>query len=94
VAQAEAEYDELVSRFCVAAVIRQSISFGDDPMHDPNGESVESVSEAAGGTVVRTRHVSLHGFVSEYEYRLVREAGGWKIASVLYLDADGGYECL
>ncbi len=94
VAQAEAEYEELVSRFCAAAVVRQNISFGDDTMHDPNRESVEAVSETAGGAVVRTRHVGLHEFVSEYEYRLVREARGWMIASVLYLDADGGYECL
>jgi hypothetical protein len=63
-------------------------------MHDPKCESVESVSETAGGAVVRTRHVGLHDFVSEYEYSLVREAGRWRIASVLYLDADGGYECL
>ena len=94
VAQAETEYDELVSRLCASTVVRQNISFGDDPMHDPGRESVESVAELTGGAVVRTRHVGLHGFVSEYEYRLVREAGGWRIASLLYLDVDGGYECL
>jgi hypothetical protein len=94
VAQAEAEYDELVSRLCSAAVVRQNISFGDEPMHDPERESVESVSESGDGAIVRTRHVGLHGFVSEYEYRLVREADVWRVASLLYLDADGGYECL
>ena len=93
-AQAEAEYEELVSRFCAAAVVRQNISFGDDPMHDPSRESVEAMSETAGGAVVRTRHVGLHDFVSEYEYHLVREADGWRISSVLYLGADGRYECL
>ena len=63
-------------------------------MHHPTRESVESTSETAGGAVVRTRHVGQFEFVSEYEYHLVRESGGWRIASVLYLDADGGYECL
>jgi hypothetical protein len=91
---ARAEYEELVSRFCAAAVVRQNIAFGDDPMHDPNRESVVAVSETGDGAVVRTRHVGLHDFVSEYEYLLVREADGWKISSVLYLDADDGYECL
>jgi hypothetical protein len=94
VSQAEAEYEELVSWFCAAEVVPQNISFGDEPMHAPDRESVEVVSETVGGAVVRTRHVGLHDFVSEYDYRLVMEAGGWKIASVLYLDADGGYECL
>lgn len=83
-----------MSRLCAASVVRQNISFGDDPMHDPNRESVVLVAESADGAVVRTRHVGLHEFVSEYEYRLVSEAGGWRITSVLYLDADGGYECL
>jgi hypothetical protein len=94
VAQAEAEYEELVSRFCTSAVVRQNISFGDDPMHDPNRESVGAVSETADAAVVRTRHVGLLDFISEYEYRLLQEPHGWRIASVLYLDADGGYECL
>ncbi|MCE9560862.1 MAG: hypothetical protein K8U57_02295 [Planctomycetes bacterium] len=94
VAQAEAEYEGLVSLLCAEAVVRQNISFGDDSMHDPGRESVESVSESASGAVVCTRNVGPHGFVSAYEYRLVREAGGWRIASILCLDADGGYECL
>ncbi len=94
VAQAEAEYDELLSRFCAAAVVRQNVSFGDDPMHDSIRESVGAVSETAGGAVVRTRHVGLHDYVSEYEYHLVREADGWRISSILYLDADGEYDCL
>lgn len=94
VAQAEAEYEELVSRFCAKTVVRQNISFGDDLMHDLDRESIGEVSEIVGGAVVRTRHVGLHDFVSEYEYRLVREANEWRIASVIYLNADGGYECL
>jgi hypothetical protein len=92
--QAKVEYKELVSRFCAAAVVHQNISFSDDSMHDPVRESVGAVSETADGAIIRTRHVSLRGFISEYEYRLVREADGWRIVSVLYLDADGGYECL
>lgn len=91
---AESEYEDLVSRLCAASVVRQNISFGDDPTHDPDREFVESVSESGGGAVVRTRQVGRHDFVSEYEYHLVLEESGWRIASVLYLDQGRKYECL
>ena len=94
VAEAEAEYVELISKLCATSVIRQNISFGDDLMHSASRESVESIVESAGDAVVRTRHVGLHGFTSEYEYRLVRLEGEWRIASLLYVDAEGAYECL
>ena len=36
-----AEYGELISRFCAASVMPQGISFGDDPMHQPDRETIE-----------------------------------------------------
>ena len=91
---ASAEYDDLVVRFCASSVVQQGISYGDESMHDPASERIESAATSDGMATVRTRQVGLHNFVSEYEYRLVREAGKWRIASLLYLDQDGGYECL
>jgi hypothetical protein len=91
---AESEYDELISRLCATSVVRQGISYGDNAMHDPDSESITDVSESGDSAVVRTRHIGLHNFASVYEYRLVHEAGEWRIASVLYVDEDGGYECL
>jgi hypothetical protein len=38
--------------------------------------------------------LGLYDFVSDYEYHLVREGNEWRITSLLYVDADGKYECL
>lgn len=84
----------MVARFCATSVVPQGISFGDDPMHDPDHESIESVATLGREATVRTRHVGRYGFESEYEYRLVQESGEWRIASLLYTDEDGQYECL
>lgn len=91
---AGAEYDELLARFCAPSVVRQGISYGDESMHHPDRETVESVVASAQEALVRTRHVGLYGFVSDYTYRLVREADEWRIASLLYTTEDGQYECL
>ncbi|HEX3314803.1 MAG TPA: NTF2 fold immunity protein [Gemmataceae bacterium] len=93
-ALAEAEYDEMLSRLCAATVVRQGISFGDRATHDPTRESITEISESENRAVVRTRHVDPSDFVSKYEYHLVRESGEWRIASLLYIDDDGAYECL
>jgi hypothetical protein len=94
-AAASAEYGELVSQLCAASVIPQGISFGDDPMHHPDHEAIESVTISEREATVRTRHMGLYDFISVYEYRMVQEDGEWRIASLLYIDdEDGRYECL
>jgi hypothetical protein len=93
-AAANAEYDELVARFCAPSVVRQAISYGDESMHHPDRDTIESVEVSGRKATVRTKHVGLYDFVSEYEYRLVPVAGEWRIVSLLYIDEDGGYECL
>jgi hypothetical protein len=93
-AAANAEYDDLVARFCAPFVVRQAVSYGDDSMHHPDRETTESVAVSGTEATVRTRHLGRYDFVSEYEYRLVQVAGEWRIASLLYVDEDGSYECL
>lgn len=89
-----AEYDSLISCFCASSVERQSIAFGDDPMHDPEKEAIESESISSTTAIVQTRKVGLYDFASDYEYHLVQEGGEWRIASLLYVDGNGKYECL
>jgi hypothetical protein len=89
-----AEYDSLISQFCASSVERQGLSFGDDPMHDPEHETIESESISGGIAIVKTRKIGLYDFMSDYEYHLVQEAGEWRIASLLYGDENGKYECL
>lgn len=91
---AQREYYELVARLCATSVEPQPISFGDDVMHDPEREFVESVEMRGLAAIVRTKHRGLHDFVSDYEYHLVKEGDEWRIASVLYVDEEGKYECL
>src|SRR5580658_10167605 len=91
-AAANAEYDELVARFCSPTVVRQGVSFGDESMHNPDCETIESVALSGRKATVRTRHVGQFEFISDYEYQLVEEAGEWRIASLLYIDDDGQYE--
>jgi hypothetical protein len=93
-AASNAEYDELVARFCAPPVVRQGIAFGDDSRHHPDREAILSAAVSGREAVVRTRHVGRYDFVSEYEYRLAQVAGEWRIASLLYLDEEGAYECL
>jgi hypothetical protein len=89
-----AEYDSLISRFCASSVQRQGLAFGDNTMHHPEQETIESESISEGNAIVRTRKVGPDEFVSEYEYHLVEEGGKWRIASLLYADETGKYECL
>ena len=91
---ASADYDRLVDQFCAPSVLPQAISYGDESMHHPDREAIESVEVAGSEATVRTRHVGLHDFASDYEYRLVQVAGEWRIASPLYIGEDGAYECL
>lgn len=92
-AAANDEYDELVVRFCAPFVVRQAISYGDESMHDLAREMIESVAVSGQEATVRTKHMGLHDFESDYEYRLVQVGEEWRIASLLYIDEDGGFEC-
>jgi hypothetical protein len=91
---AEAEYDDIVSQLCASSVERQGIAFGGTPMHDPEHERIESKSISRKKALVKTRKADPDGFVSEYEYHLVQEASKWRVASLLYVDDTGKYECL
>lgn len=92
--EASAEYEKLVAQLCASSVVPQGISYGDDSMHDPERETIESVAVSGREATVCTKHLGLYDFVSDYEYRLVLVDKEWRIASLRYIDEDGGYECL
>lgn len=92
--KAEAEYDEIIKQHGSKTVVPQAIAFGDDAMHDPERESIESVEIIEETATVRARHIGMFDLVTNYEYRLVKESGEWRISSLLYVDEDGSYECL
>jgi len=70
------------------------VTFGDDPVHDPETETFQSVVVSEPTSIIRTRKPGLYNTVYNYEYHLVQQAGAWWIASVLYVDNEGKYECL
>ena len=89
-----AEYDALIARFCASSVQPQPVSYGSEPMHHPEKETIESESISGASAIVETRHTGSYDIVTDYEYHLVQEAGEWRIASLLYVAEDGKFECL
>lgn len=91
---AEKEYADLINRFCSASVVPQGIAFGSDSSHSPDEETIIEVSGDKTKTIVKTKHIDDSNFISDYEYILENNDGNWLIRSLLYIDADGSYECL
>lgn len=91
---AKSEYQEIIQQLASKDVVPQPISFGDDGMHDPERESIQSVHVEETMAIIRSRHIGMYDIVSIYEYRLVKESNEWRISSLLYVDDDGSYECL
>ena len=91
---AQQDYDRIIDRFYATGVVAQGISFGNDAMHHPERESLESTSIEDSTAIIRTRHVSQYNMESIYEYHLENESGEWKLRSLLYMDDEGSYECL
>jgi hypothetical protein len=88
------EYDALMNHFCAETVQRQGYSVGDDSAHDAQREKIVSLSVTGPKAVVRTKLTRDSGFTLDYEYQLVSQAGSWRLASLLYVDGEGRYECL
>jgi hypothetical protein len=91
---AETDYRTLLERFCAPSVVPQGIAFGSESTHHPDRENLKSADVSASEAKIRTRNVGTSGFETDYEYRLVQADGEWRIASLLYIDEEGTYECL
>ena len=91
---AEKEYADLIKQFCTDTVSPQPISFGDDPMHSPTGETIQSISIDGDAALARTKQIGFYNTISEYEYHLKQTDDEWKIESLQFFDEDGKFECL
>lgn len=92
---AQAAYAELLARYCSPNVVTQPLAFGSDPMHDSAHEAIVSVMTEGTTAVVGTRHVDPSvGFASDYAYHCRWDGTRWFLERLLYLDADGAYDCL
>jgi hypothetical protein len=93
-ARAESDYIKLVAKYYAVDVVPQPISFGSDSMHQLARELIQTVEVSGHTAMVRTKSTDDHNFVCDYEYQLVKEAGQWRIKSLLYVTEEGRYECL
>ena len=88
------EYQQILDRLCIKNVVSQPINFGDNPLHDPKTETIESVEIEGTNAVIRTRDVHKFGPLVSFEYHLVQEENQWRIAKLLYVDDVSADDCL
>lgn len=88
------EYQQILNRLCVKRTVTYTTNFGDNPLHDPESETIESVDLQATTALVRTRDIRKFGPLVCYEYHLVQEEGQWRISKLLYVDEMGADDCL
>jgi|GEM_PF-2063789 len=88
------EYQQILDRLCVNRTVTYTTNFGDNPLHDPKSETIESVDVRGMTALVRTRDVYKFGPLVSYEYHLVQEEGQWRISKLLYVDEIGADDCL
>ena len=91
---ASQEYQQIIDRLCCPSVVPQPINFGDNPLHHPVHETIESVDIQGPIAVVRTRNVRTLGPLVAFEYHLVLVDNEWRLASILYVDDVSADECL
>lgn len=88
------DYQKILNRLCSRKVVPQPINYGDNPLHDPKTETIESVKIHHTTALIRTRDVKKFGSSVSFEYHLVQEQNQWRIASLLYVDSVSADECL
>ncbi len=86
---AEAEYADLLNRYCRPGFAGEPIAFGSTSNHHPATERVLSVNNDAGRCVVTTLNSDATGFEARYEYSLVFENDRWYLQALDYVDAGG-----
>lgn len=89
--EAEAEYAELLRRYCRLGFRCQNIAFGSHSSHDPRTEMIREVAVNGSHATVRTVSIDEFGFEAEYEYLLACDDGQWFLEAVDYVDEEGRY---
>ena len=92
--QADAEYTELLSRYCRADVYRQNIAFGSPPIHAPETEQIRSTTIDSDRAIVKTTNTAHSGFEADYEYLFVLIGDRWFLEAIDYVTDEGRYPCL
>jgi hypothetical protein len=92
--QAERLYQVLLNKYCEPGFIAEPIAFGSDSSHDSMCEKIVLEKISGLDAVIKTSQQDEHGFVTEYEYRLIFKQARWFLLAVDYIDAEGTYPSL
>jgi hypothetical protein len=85
----DAEYTELLTRYCRPGFRGKNVAFASPSMHDPNTETIREVIINNSQAVVRTTNADGSGFETDYEYSLRLDTGRWFIEGVDLIDDEG-----
>ncbi|MEZ8188269.1 hypothetical protein ACED29_20920 [Shewanella sp. 5S214] len=92
--EAENNYQRLIEKYCDPEVTVQGISFGSESTHSLDQEKIVKTVQKGNVALIHSKHIDADDFESDYEYHLKIVNGSWMLSSILYVDADGKYECL
>jgi len=90
-ADAEHDYELLLSRYCKPGFRGQAIAFGFPSAHDPNREEIKETRINGDSAIVRTTKTDEDGFQADYEFILTSSDGRWFLEAVDYIDDEGRY---
>jgi hypothetical protein len=93
-AQADAEYTDLLSRYCRPDLHRQKIAFSSSSSHSPQTEEIREATVNEGRAIVKTTNKDHSGFESDYEYLFSFVEGRWLLEALDYVNEEGRYPCL
>ena len=85
----DAEYTELLDRYCRPGFRGKNVAFGSPPMHDPKTETIREVIIHNSEAVLKTTNTDDGGFQSDYEYSLSFDNGRWFLEGLDYVDDEG-----
>jgi hypothetical protein len=94
-AESQAEYADLLSRYCRPGFKGQpAASFGTPSDHRPDTEIIKEIILNGSHAVVRTTETDPIGIKSDYEYSLTFDDGRWFLEAVEYIDEEGRFSTL
>jgi hypothetical protein len=92
--KADAEYTELLSRYCRPDIDRLLIAFGSPSVHDPETELIIDITVVGNRGIVKTTNTDRSGFQADYEYLFIFSGERWFLEALDYVTDEGRYPCL
>jgi hypothetical protein len=85
----DAEYTELLDRYCRPGFRGKNVAFASPSMHNPKTETIREVIIDNSEAVVKTTDIDEDGFESDYAYSFSLDNGRWFLEGLDYIDDEG-----